>query len=691
MKRRDFIGIALAGGSALSWARSVEQAQESRSDVKTVLVMFKCHFDLGFIDTQAGIMRKYFQEYFPHAIQIAKTMRESGEDRYVWTTGSWLLYEYLEQANSEDRARMEEAVRDGDIAWHALPFSWQTELMDRSLIAGTIGLSKSLDRRLGRTTTGAKMTDVPGHSRGLIGPLVENGVTFLDIGVNSASTPPEVPSLFVWKDSDGSSIVMMYHQHEYGGIVQVPGSDLAVSVEVRNDNSGPHTIPEIKTIYAGLRQQFPNAKIRASNLTDIANAVTPFRNHLPTVTEEIGDTWIYGAGSDPVKVARYREILRLRQQWISSGQWQVGSDADVALLRRFSLAVEHTWGTDTKTWLDFDHYTPHDLAEMLDRPNYRTVTRSWVEKRDDIDQGVASLPAALRQEAVQRLATLKPVPPPVSGLKSHDISALIETPHFTLGLDPKTGAIRTLRSKSSGVDWAGAEHPLGLFVYQTLSKADYDRFLESYVLSKADWAPKDFGKPNIDHFGAQSRTWFPKLISCWSGQEGEGHRLVAQLQIEDAASERGGLVAWPQRMYLEIVLPADEPLVHLNFLWFGKQANRLPEALWLTFQPNAPEMRNWMLEKVDRPVSPFDVIPGGNRHMHAVSNSIAYKGAQGSFSIETLDAPVLALGERSPIYFSTDQPDIAKGIHFSLFNNGWGTNYIQWFGEDTRFRFILRG
>jgi hypothetical protein len=76
--------------------------------------------------------------------------------------------------------------------------------------------------------------------------------------------------------------------------------------------------------------------------------------------------------------------------------------------------------------------------------------------------------------------------------------------------------------------------------------------------------------------------------------------------------------------------------------------------------------------------------------MHAVSNGLSYKDAQGSFSIETLDAPVIALGERSPIYFSESQPEIAKGIHVSLFNNGWGTNYIQWFGEDMRFRFTLR-
>jgi hypothetical protein len=430
--------------------------------------------------------------------------------------------------------------------------------------------------------------------------------------------------------------------------------------------------------------------MRAASLTDIANAVTPFADKLPTVTEEIGDTWIYGTASDPLKVARYREILRLRERWIDSGQWQAGDVADVAFLRRFALAVEHTWGTDTKTWLDFDHYTPRDLAQMLDQPNYRTVTKSWVEKRDDIEQGVATLPAALRRETADRLADLKPFSPSVAGLNPHGPDDVIETAHFTFGLDAKTGAIRMLRSKSSQRDWASVEHPLGLFAYQTLSKEDYDRFLAAYVTSKADWAPKDFGKPNIEHFGAQSRTWLPKVVNCWSGRDEKGHRVVTQLRIDDGASERSGVVAWPERMYLEMTLPDDEPMVGLNFSWFGKKANRLPEALWLTFQPNAPETRGWMLDKVGRPVSPFDVVRGGNRHMHAVLKGLTYKDAQGSFSIETMDAPVIALGERSPIYFSEDQPDMAKGIHFSLFNNGWGTNYIQWFGEDMRFRFALR-
>ena len=159
------------------------------ADVKRVLVMFKCHLDVGFTDTQAGVMRKYFDVYYPEAMKRANAMREAGADRYTWTTGSWLLYEYLEQAGSDARKRMEQAIAAGDIAWHALPFSWQTEVLDRSMIAGALGFSKSLDLRFGRTTAGAKMTDVPGHTLGLVEPLAANGVRTIISSQSKVSCP----------------------------------------------------------------------------------------------------------------------------------------------------------------------------------------------------------------------------------------------------------------------------------------------------------------------------------------------------------------------------------------------------------------------------------------------------------------------------------------------------------------------
>src|SRR5215472_13312247 len=436
MKRRTFFGNVLAAGAFRALASDATPAFQTSDpaapdpEVKRVLVMFKCHLDVGFIDTQANVVRTYFEQHFPRAIQTAAALRGQGGDRYVWTTGSWLVYQFLEKRTGPERQRMEQAIRDGDIAWHALPFTWQTELMDRSLIGGGLALSQSLDRRFQRATTGAKMTDVPGHTRGLIAPLAEHGVKFLNVGVNSASTPPDVPSLFLWKDADGNSLVVMYHLHQYGGVVKVPGSDLAVDVEMRDDNAGPHTLDEIHGIYSGLRKQFPNAEIKAASLTDIANAVEPYRGRLPVVTQEIADTWIYGVPSDPLKVARYREVARLRNAWITNGKLQAGSAGDLAFLSSFLLEVEHTWGTDTKTWLDFDHYTPRDLRTMLDQPKYQVVQSSWAEKRQDLVDAIPALPKLLQSEALDHTRNLQPREPDVSGMRSRGAGEAIETKHF---------------------------------------------------------------------------------------------------------------------------------------------------------------------------------------------------------------------------------------------------------------------
>ena len=92
--------------------------------------------------------------------------------------------------------------------------------------------------RFGMVTTGAKMTDVPGHTRGLIAPLVKQGVGFLEIGVNAGSTVAKLPPLFLWKSPSGASLPVMYHR-DYSGIAHVPGSNIALVTRVRDDNSGP--------------------------------------------------------------------------------------------------------------------------------------------------------------------------------------------------------------------------------------------------------------------------------------------------------------------------------------------------------------------------------------------------------------------------------------------------------------------
>src|SRR6185437_14630783 len=176
---------------------------------------------------------------------------------------------------------------------------------------------------------------------------------------------------------------------------------------------------------------------------------------LPVVTAEVGDTWIYGVSSDPLKVARYRAMARLREAWITKGAFQCGDATDLKLLRHVLLEAEHTWGTDTKTWLDFENYKPADLARMLDTKNYKVVEFSWQEKRQDLFDGVAALPERLRAEAQQAVESVKAVKPMLPA-KKWTAGTPIETAHFVIQIDSRTGAITRLRNKVTKKEWASA-------------------------------------------------------------------------------------------------------------------------------------------------------------------------------------------------------------------------------------------
>lgn len=660
------------------------------AQIHTVLLVTKCHLDVGFTMTQQRVLQRYFDVYFPQAIERAAAQRAGGSEHYTWTTGSWLLYEYLEQAGAAQRKAAEQAIAARDLAWHALPFNWQTEMIDRSMIDGAMAFSRILDERFSVTTTGAKMTDVPGHSRGLVAPLAQAGVRLLDIGVNAASTPPDVPDIFLWREPGGQSVAVIYHRHDYGSVLEIPGTGVAVDVEVRNDNSGPHTADEISAMYIRLRTLYPHAAVRAATFNDVAAVVDTVRLTLPVVTSEIGDTWIYGCASDPSKVAEYRCTARLRQQWIAKGRFVTGDSTDRNLLRRCLLAAEHTWGTDTKTYLDDSHYRPTDLATVLDQPGYTVMRTSWQEKRQNTLDAISHLPDGLKLQAQAAMRATKASIPETQGMHAHDPAQPLETANFTLRLDPATGAIIGLRNKRTGVEWASDSNPLALFTYQTLSPEQYAAYLKHYLVTETDWGPKDFGKPGMERFTPLARDWHPRIERCSVLTDEKGTRAILELAIVDADAERGGNVAWPARLYLELALPVDAPRLDLRLTSLGKISNRLPEAMWLSFAPRAVTPDSWEMDKVDQPVRADDVVRNGGRAMHAVSGAVRCTQPSGRvFQVHTLDAPVIAFGERSPLNFSPEQPHLSRGMHVCLYNNGWGTNYLQWNSGNWLYRFSL--
>lgn len=685
---KSLLNIALPGKTELQAGTPFAQSSVT-GEITRVHVIFKTHLDVGFTDLAANVIRKYLEIFIPSAINLARETREQDvHKRFRWMTGAWLIWQYMENADSASRNRMEQAILAGDITWHALPFTMHSELLDPSLFDLGMTLSRTLDKRFGKKTISAKMTDVPGHTRGIVPILRKAGVSLLHIGVNPASMPPDVPPAFIWQAPDNSRVTVMY-QKEYGGVMRIPHTSEAVAIRFTGDNQGPQTAGEIADDYNQLQQQFPGADIVASDLNEVAKTIAMVSGLLPVVTSELGDSWIHGIGSDPLKVAQLRELSRLRHDWLRSGRMSEGGVEDLAFGMPLVKVAEHTWGMDVKTHLQaWDIYTPKALQAARDAGQFTNIEESWKEKRGYIRDAVKVLPETMGKQADAALIGLSPVVPGLAGFERlAPVGKVIETRFLAMALDPLTGALVKLQNRKTGREWASANHSLALFAYQSFSQADYDRFMQQYLTQRPLWALQDFGKPGMEHFEPFSRVCLPRLKAAWFRKDMETSTIIAELEMP---GENGAaLPGCPQRLTTEYAMSMTKPCLQITFQWFEKQATRLPEALWLSFVPRVEKHGKWTMDKMGQDVDPCNVVRNGGHKLHAVVDGVRYFDKQDRMLIRTLDAPLVAPGERSLLNFDNAKPAPGGGMHFCLCNNAWGTNFVMWFEEDMRFRFTI--
>lgn len=651
-------------------------------------LVFKTHLDIGFTDYAAEVVRTYFEHFIPQALDLAQRTRDQHDRRFRWTTGAWLIYEYLERAPAPQRHRMEQAIEAGDIQWHALPFTTHTELMDASLFRFGLTYARRLDNRFGRKTIAAKMTDVPGHTRAMIPLLAEAGIRFLHLGVNQASAMPDVPPVFVWRDEASGAHIIVVYEGTYGGITAIPGFDDVLAVTLTGDNLGPPSEKAISQTYEAVQSRLPGAKVIASTLDDYANKLEAYHDDLPVVTSEIGDTWIHGAGTDPTKIRQYRELCRLRGEWLRR---TLDSD-DRHRIDRFSselmMIPEHTWGMDEKTHLaDYDHYWAADLAKLRTTKRCRHFEDSWAEQRRYIDAALDELGSSvLANEAKIRLSSIEPRIPDMETTQKNE-NFTLQTEILDIQFDSTTGAINHLTDRRSNFLWADSEHPLGLLTYIAYGKSDYDRFWEQYIRNKDDpevqwWASEDFTKPGL--LRMEHAELKPQVINTIRPSE---MRLVFELQFSVEPDSYGT----PQRLFLDYRINRELPHeIELVLSGFGKPASRLPEAFWLTFCPRLSRQDGWHFQKLGGWISPLDVVSRGGRGLHAVDQVVRYQDESRTFRLTTLDAPLVAPGKPSLLDFHDRVPDMLGGVHVNLYNNIWGTNFPMWYEDDTAFRFRLQ-
>jgi alpha-mannosidase len=201
-------------------------ARQGSTNVTQVIVVFKTHFDIGYTDLADNVVTRYRSTMIDKALDLIDQSRQLPlQYQLAWTVPGWPLQQILFEGQSrERRERVLKAIRDGRLAFHVLPFTTHTESLDLEDLVRGLGFSSSLARDLGLPLPrDAKMTDVPEHTWIIPTILRHAGVTFLHIGCNGMSSPPEVPDLFWWEGPDGSRLLTMNTGKSYGtGLLPPP-------------------------------------------------------------------------------------------------------------------------------------------------------------------------------------------------------------------------------------------------------------------------------------------------------------------------------------------------------------------------------------------------------------------------------------------------------------------------------------
>jgi len=362
--------------------------------VEQVIVVFKTHFDIGYTQLAREVVERYRTSMIDKALAVCDASQSlPPENRFVWTLSGWPMTQILWPGQTpERRTRIEKAIREGRLLWHALAGTTHTESLGLEDLVRSLGFSSRLARQFGQPLPrDAKMTDVPCHMWVVPTVLRRAGVDFLHLGCNSASGSPDVPVLFWWEGPDGSRLLTMYTAEGYGTGLKPPAGwqhKTWLALIHTGDNHGPPEPGEVQKLLDRAKRELPGVKIRMGRLSDFGDAILAEEKQspkLPVIRKDMPDSWIHGIMSMPIEAQLARmarpQVAAMESLNTLLGCWGVKvppvKDKLAAAYEGSLLYSEHTWGASSR------FYSPRLYGEKWKEAEaagkYKYAEESWKE------------------------------------------------------------------------------------------------------------------------------------------------------------------------------------------------------------------------------------------------------------------------------------------------------------------------
>jgi hypothetical protein len=659
------------------------------------------------------IINRYFDSFFASAISSASSA-SSRNISYSYMTQPWLLSLYLdcERAgirawdglgaqpprremlhcpNASSVSALISALKSGVISMHGFPHDGEASYYPSAdIFESALSVAAALADKLGVPRPRAiSQRDVPGWSRATIPLLAKHGILGLSFGAGTPPGKPDVPPLFLWRDSESGAEVVTTYETGYGGeaTVFVLPNGVALAAVWDEDNRGPPDVPFVSRTIDSLRARFPTASVLTSTFDAFFVSAQPVKGLLPVVTAEIGDGWLYGVASDPLRNAQFRLAVRERDACVSSGECDPTSPSIRAFDRLLIKVPEHTWGVAQGWFLpDYSNWTnaAFDAARAQqptgfvrnnsNHADYNTTVSSWVEQRLYVTdaplllaESHPKLASALNKGLAQLANVTEPgIPSTAEGFVRVDAAALpsttLECSGLVLGFGGD-GSISRFDDSDSGISWAAPEHPLGQYLYETYTNSEYNKFLNDFAMRLGDkgvWPahtpPKsgcwyslnatddlgcgNFRKPNVTAAAHPlRRTVTPTVDELWWRRGHDGScEVVIHARFRGRETSDAGA---PERVITTI--HAGRRKADFEVVAIAKRPTRLPEATFFGFRPATKAIRGggrWSLRVLGSTTDPLDVLGtpgstandtvyGGSPHMRGVEEMAWIAAASG--------------------------------------------------------------
>ena len=366
-----------------------------------IILVFKTHFDIGFTDLASNVIDQYAGSMLEQVIETCKGTQKLGKRHFVWTMPAWPLWHIVNHSEPKLRKELDELIENGQVVWHALPFTSHTDFATPGEYLRGFTYSRLLAERYHKPCPiAAKMTDVPGHSVMLPDLLSQAGIRFLHLGCNEFATPPEVPELFYWQAPGGRRVLTMYSRGGYGSGLIPPKSwkyPVWMALMHTTDNSGPQSADAIEHMVKEIQKTYPDAEIVCGTMDDFYRELeTCDLSDVPVLQKDMADTWIHGVGAYPKEVGVLRKDRKMAETmeaiWANLLLADTPLDAEKeeeisklwdAYYHQITMFEEHTWGADVKTYMGPNRvYKKEEFQEAKDSDTYRFMERSWEEQKE---------------------------------------------------------------------------------------------------------------------------------------------------------------------------------------------------------------------------------------------------------------------------------------------------------------------